>query len=90
MTDKEFLQAFLNYVRSKWYGYDGPYYEDKSLERVQSIIDNMPDKEKLLEETLKRVDKICQERNSNTKFVEGTAYKVDELLFSPSLKASNV
>lgn len=83
MTDKEFLQKIQQRMLEGGFG-------EEFCSRLQSIIDNMPDKEKLLEETLKRVDKLCEERNSITKFVEGAAYKADELLFAPSIKASNV
>lgn len=88
MTDKEFLEGFYQKLLA---APNNPLYcTFIEIERLRLVIDNMPDKEKLLEETLKRVDKLCEQRNSDAKFVEGTAYKVDELLFSPSIKASNV
>jgi len=83
MTDKEYLQDVLDYITDE-YG-----WPEEDLHRLQSIIDNMPDKEKLLEETLKRVDKLCEERNVK-QFAEGSSYKTDELLFAPSIKVSNV
>jgi len=83
MTDKEYLQDVLDYITNE-YG-----WPEEDLHRLQSIIDNMPDKEKLLESTLKHIDKMCEERNVKA-FTEGTTYKTDDLLFSPSLKASNV
>lgn len=87
MTDKEYLQDVLDYITDE-YG-----WPEEDLHRLQSIIDNMPDKERLLESTLKHIDKLCEGRN--VKFAEESSYKVDsilsdELLFSPSIKASNV
>ena len=88
MTDKEFLQSTYNFICNEcdWH--------ETHLLRFKNIIDNMPDKGKLLEGTLKRVDKLCEERNVK-QFAEGTTYKTDsllagDLLFSPSIKASNV
>lgn len=83
MTDKEFLQSTYNFICNEcdWH--------ETHLLRFKNIIDNMPDKEKLLESTLKHIDKLCEGRNVKA-FAEGSSYKADELLFAPSIKASNV
>lgn len=87
MTDKEFLEGFYQKLLA---APNNPLYcTFIEIERLRLVIDNMPDKEKLLENTLKHIDKLCEERNVKA-FAEGTTYKTDELLFSPSLKASNV
>jgi hypothetical protein len=92
LTDKEFLQTFYNKLLNA--PNNPEYCTFIEIERLRLVIENMPDKEKLLEETLKRVDKLCEQRNIS-EFQKGTNYKNDEvlkenLLFSPSIKASNV
>ncbi len=76
MTDKEFLQTFYNKLLNA--PNNPEYCTFIEIERLRLVIENMPDKEKLLEETLKRVDKLCEQRNVST-FAEGTSYKADEL-----------
>ena len=86
MTDKEFLEVFYQKLLA---APNNPLYcTFIEIERLRLIIDNMPDKENLLESTLKHIDKLCEERN--VKFAEESSYKIDELLFSPSIKASSV
>lgn len=82
MTDKQFLEFIKDKFIKEEYFY--------GVNRLQNIIDNMPNTEALVAEAKKRVDMLCEKRKIPENVLANEGYLVDSYLFHPSIKSSNL
>lgn len=91
-TDKEFLQGLHD-----WMLYND--WQNDVCQRLQNIIDNMPNTEALVAEAKKRVDILCEKRKIPENVLAKESYLAEQeqgkfgdqnYLFHPSIKSSNL
>lgn len=85
MTDKQFLEFLKGKLIEEQYCY--------AVNRLQIIIDNMPNTEALVAEAKKRVDILCERRKIPDNVLANESYLAEQsegYLFHPSINPSNI